>query len=164
MLRYCWEMPARRSRPSEFVADTMPSASSSDQSMSKNWLPAISPSSETVVRVLMSLWMTLTYFFISSSDFGLPMKRSASSSNEYSSPRCAERNSIRRSLRSTSLPVWNEEFFFGRPLPSSESSSSVLLRLISGEMTAERLLPADSSAGWNCVAAFRRRLNASTAS
>ena len=76
---------------------------------------------------------------------------------QYSSPRCAERNSIRRRRRSTSLPVWNAEFFFGRPLPSS-ASSSALLRLISMAVTVELSPPVDSSAGTNCVAAFKRRL------
>ena len=80
------------------------------------------------------------------------------------SPIWADRNSIRRRRRSTSLPVWNAEFFFGRPLPSSVSSSSVLLRLISGDTTVELSVPVDSSAGTNCVAACSRRLNAATAS
>ena len=80
--------------------------------MSKNWLPAISPSSDTVVSVLMSLWMVATCLRRSSLFFGLPMNRSANSSSENSSPRWAERNSISRRRRSTSLPVWKEAFFF----------------------------------------------------
>ena len=166
MLRYCGEMPARRSSPSEFVADTMPSASSSDQSMSKNWLPAISPSSETVVSVLMSLWITLTYFLSSSSDLGLPMKRSASSARENSSPRWADRKSIRRSLRSTSLPVWNEvpDFFWWFFLGSASSGSRVVLVMVGVATVALPVSSDDLSASIMFDAAWRRRLKASTAS
>ena len=163
MLMYCGEMPARRSNPSELVAETMPSASRSDQSMSKNWLPAISPSSETVVSVLMSLWIVATYFLSSSSLFGSPMNRVASSGREYSSPRCAERNSMRRNLRSTSLPVWNELFLPCLPSVSSSSPSPSADSMDwARTLAAEEL--AESSASWNCVAAFRRRRKAATAS
>ena len=136
-----------------------------DQSMSKNWLPAFSASSETVVSVLMSLWITLTNFLSSSSLLALPMKRSASSASEYSSPRWADRNSMSRSRRSTSLPVWNEAPFFWWPLSDSGSSSSGSVWLLIAEVTTvEPFSPSDSSASVNAVAALRRRRKASTAS